>query len=54
MMYEVLVLTSVCWNALDRPRSNNSQLTLALHEDGLTFFAVSLLSSPLYFVVLEC
>jgi len=39
MMYEVLVLTSVCWNALDRPRSNNSQLTLALHEDGFTFFA---------------
>ncbi|KLO09485.1 hypothetical protein SCHPADRAFT_907705 [Schizopora paradoxa] len=39
MFYEVLVLTCVCWNALDRPRSNNSQLTLSLHEDGLTFFA---------------
>lgn len=44
MLYEILVLTSVCWNALDRPRSNKSQLTLSLHEDGLTFFAVGLFS----------
>ncbi|KLO09484.1 hypothetical protein SCHPADRAFT_562858 [Schizopora paradoxa] len=39
MLFELLVLTAVCWNAIDRPRNAGTNLTRALHRDGLMFFA---------------
>jgi len=38
IIFEVFVLVAVCWNAIDRPRSVETNLTRSLHRDGLTFF----------------
>ncbi|THG95488.1 hypothetical protein EW145_g7948 [Phellinidium pouzarii] len=39
MVFEVLVLIFVCWNAFDRPRSVLTPLTRSLARDGIGFFA---------------
>ncbi|KAI0733126.1 hypothetical protein C8Q72DRAFT_895175, partial [Fomitopsis betulina] len=44
MLFELFVLISTSWNALDRPTSAQTPLTKALHSDGILYFAaVSLL-----------
>ncbi|KAH8119509.1 hypothetical protein DFH11DRAFT_1500977 [Phellopilus nigrolimitatus] len=40
MLFEVIVLVLVCWNSLDRPRSQDSQLARSLARDGMGYFAV--------------
>ncbi|KAI5115927.1 hypothetical protein M0805_009863 [Coniferiporia weirii] len=39
MLFEILVLIFVCWNAFDRPRSRDTPLTRSLARDGMGFFA---------------
>lgn len=40
MLFEIIVLASVCWNVFDRPRGSHTRLTKVLHRDGITFFMV--------------
>ncbi|KAI5115002.1 hypothetical protein M0805_005178 [Coniferiporia weirii] len=42
MLFEILVLIFVCWNAFDRPRSSDTPLTRSLARDGMGFFSVSI------------
>jgi hypothetical protein len=42
MLFELLVLGSVCWNAIDRPTTANVPLVHALRRDGIIFFMVKL------------
>lgn len=45
MLFEILVLIAVCWNAFDRPRGQNSKVTSVLLRDGMGFFGVSLIKA---------
>ncbi|EPT04973.1 hypothetical protein FOMPIDRAFT_46296 [Fomitopsis schrenkii] len=38
MLFELFVLVSTAWNALDRPTSAQTPLTKALHSDGILYF----------------
>jgi hypothetical protein len=39
MVFEIVVLTATCWNAIDRPRAAQQPLTHALLRDGILYFA---------------
>lgn len=40
LAFEVMVFAMVWWNALDRPRSRNSDITKAMYRDGFLYFSV--------------
>ncbi|KZP18678.1 hypothetical protein FIBSPDRAFT_1045984 [Athelia psychrophila] len=40
MLFETLVMASTCYNLFDRPRIANQRLARAIHQDGISFFAV--------------
>lgn len=42
MTFEILVVVSTSWNFFDRPRVVEAHLARALHQDGISFFLVSL------------
>jgi len=40
LAFEVMVFAVVWWNALDRPRSCNSEITQTMYRDGFLYFSV--------------
>ncbi|EPQ54345.1 hypothetical protein GLOTRDRAFT_111644 [Gloeophyllum trabeum ATCC 11539] len=39
IIFEVMVFTTVCWNAIDRPTSAHTPVMKALYRDGFGYFA---------------
>jgi hypothetical protein len=39
MVFEITVLGSTCWNAIDRPRNSSQPLARTLRHDGILLFA---------------